>query len=193
MDKASLDQISDRDMRKTLYLSQGIIIGLSALIVFINPGLLRDFPGWTKMNFPIFLLTCGTSTGIAALQILLDRWIPDQWTDDGGINVRMFQALSYFHIPIAMAVVAVAEEFLFRGLLQPMLGYPAASILFALVHTRYLKKPLLLISALLLGFYLGALFLVFHSLAASILAHYTMNVLLGIVQKHHDEHSRKRL
>src|SRR5699024_11474282 len=60
-------------------------------------------------------------------------------------------------------------ELLFRGVLQTTFGYIPASVIFALVHVRYLSKPVLLISVLLISFFIGYLFEVTGNLYVTIL------------------------
>ncbi len=70
---------------------------------------------------------------------------------------------------LAIAVSAgVAEEMLFRGVLQTELGLLPASILFGLVH---FVTPAYAVVATLMGLYIGWLYSVFESLFAVILLH----------------------
>lgn len=184
MAKQSLDDLSDKDIRKALYLSQGMIIAASIVTAVLFPGIVPSLFEWKWVNLFLILFSAGTGLAIALFELLIDPFFPESWKDDGGINRRTFRALSYPQVVLAMAIVAFSEELFFRGLLQPLVGYPAASLIFALIHTRYLKKPLLFVSAVLLSFYLGWLYLVFQSLAAPVLAHYSIDLCLGLVLKY---------
>jgi membrane protease YdiL (CAAX protease family) len=74
------------------------------------------------------------------------------------------------------AVAGISEEVLFRGVVQPALSaripeigaLVVASIIFGLVHAA---SRVYTIFAALMGFYLGALFLLQNSLVPAILAH----------------------
>ncbi|TCP31678.1 hypothetical protein EV207_102168 [Scopulibacillus darangshiensis] len=179
-----LSQMTDREVIKTLYLSQGLVIlaGIAYYFIFFRDASL--FMSLWIFNWKnVILLGFGTSIVIVILECIIDKMVPEAWYDDGGINKRMFKALSYPQIFVLMAVVAIAEECVFRGLIQTQFGLTAASLFFALIHVRYIKKPLLLTTAIVLGFYLGCLFLITESLLVPIIAHYTIDVLLGIILK----------
>src|SRR5690625_262268 len=77
--------------------------------------------------------------------------------------------------------VAVFELILFRFVLQTVFGYFIASTIFVLVHVRYLKKPVLFVSVLLLSFYIGYLFEVTGNLFVTMIAHFTIDFLLGLI------------
>src|SRR5699024_6033845 len=83
--------------------------------------------------------------------------------DDGGINEKLFSGQSIFSIFIIAATVAIAEELLFRGVIQSTYGYIFASLLFALIHIRYLKKPVLLVAVVGMSFYIGYLYEIIHN------------------------------
>ena len=76
-----------------------------------------------------------------------------------------------------MAIMsALAEEVIFRGWLQAYLGWILTSILFGILHIPPKKEhwPWTL-SALLMGFVLGALFEWRASVTAPFIAHFTIN------------------
>jgi membrane protease YdiL (CAAX protease family) len=72
----------------------------------------------------------------------------------------------------------IAEEAFFRGVLQPLLGYVAASLLFGLAHFAPRRDLLPWTGfALLAGFGLGALFEATGNLVAPIVAHVVINAV----------------
>lgn len=81
---------------------------------------------------------------LAALVIIADlmvmKWAPKHMYDDEGINEKLFRERSYPHIVILTLFIAFAEEILFRGVIQTHFGLWAASIIFAILHFRYLKN-----------------------------------------------------
>jgi uncharacterized protein len=179
-----LQELSDQDIIKSFYLSQGIlfIIGCVGYFVFYND--MTPLTEWVKGS-PLSIVFLGFGSGLilALAELMIDRVVPKSWFDDGGINVRVFQAFSRSHILIAILVVAFVEEGLFRGVIQTEFGLIIASLLFGFIHIRYIKKPLMLIVALGIGFYLGWLYLLTNSLLVPIAAHYTIDVVLGFVLK----------
>ncbi len=80
---------------------------------------------------------------------------------------------------IVATVAGIAEESLFRGVIQTQLGIVPASVLFGLVH---FVTPAYALSATLMGFYIGALFAVSESLFVVIFLHglYDLCALVGI-------------
>ncbi|WKB37112.1 CPBP family intramembrane metalloprotease [Terrilactibacillus sp. S3-3] len=160
-----MQQLSDRDVIRSLYLSQGIILVTAVFCFVYLPKSAAAFSRLWQIDFAkIVGLGFFSALIIVLLESIIDRIVPEKWTDDGGTNARVFQALSYPHILLAMAVVALSEELLFRGAIQTQFGFVIASLVFAVVHVRYLKKPLLFISACAIGFYLGWLFMIGKSL-----------------------------
>jgi membrane protease YdiL (CAAX protease family) len=80
----------------------------------------------------------------------------------------VFMQARFFDL-LAIAVAAgVAEEVLFRGVIQTQLGLLPASILFGLVH---FVTPAYGVAATLMGIYIGLIFSIFESLFAVILLH----------------------
>src|SRR5699024_12769703 len=106
---------------------------------------------------------------------------PKRYYDDGGINERIFKNLSIKEIFLITLLIAISEELLFRGVIQTTFGYLFASILFALVHLRYLKKPVLLISFLVISFLIGYIFLLTLNFFVSIITFFIFYFLLCFI------------
>lgn len=77
--------------------------------------------------------------------------------------------------------IAIAEELLFRGVLQTVFGFFSASVIFILVHFRYLNKPVLLISVIVTSFLLGFLYEATGNLYTVIVTHFIVDFLLGMI------------
>src|SRR5690625_7247858 len=85
---------------------------------------------------------------IILINIILDKFVPKQFLDDGGINEKLFINQSVYSIFIIAAVVAISEELLFRGVVQTTNGYLFSILLFAAIHIIYLNKAVLLLGVL---------------------------------------------
>lgn len=176
-----IKQMSDRDLKKSLFLSQFIMFILAIFLSFI---FFADFSEWLHLfdwdlkKIVIFGVFPGLF--IVFVDVLLMLFLPERHYDDGGINKRVFESLSYMEIFSFTLFVAIAEEMLFRGVIQTTFGYIMASILFALVHFRYLKKPVLLVSVFFISFFIGYIFLLTENLIITITAHFTVDVILGV-------------
>lgn len=86
--------------------------------------------------------------------------------------------LSVLHCCVLAVTSGVAEEALFRGVLQPRVGLVAASLIFGLVHfvprREYLVWTVMTIAA---GFMLGFLFEATGNLIAPTMAHIVVNAV----------------
>ncbi len=91
---------------------------------------------------------------------------------------RTLGPLPLSHVLILAAVSGTAEEFFFRGALQPLLGYVATSLFFGCVHfvpqRDFWPWTLFSIAA---GFLLGALFIATGNLLAPLLMHVVVNAV----------------
>jgi len=119
---------------------------------------------------------------VIIVNIFLARKLPKEALDDGGINEKIFNNLHIGNIAIIAAVVAFSEEILFRGVLQSAVGIFFTSILFALIHFRYLKKVVLITFTFLTSLALG--FLVYYTdWFAAFLSHFLIDFILGLLIK----------
>jgi len=173
--------LSDGELKKQLFLSQGLFIALS---LFLSLFLFDSFFDWFHY-FEVHIeeiIKYGLFPGLIIVLLILGFTyiLPKRYYDDGGINQRIFGNRSIAFIAALSLTVATAEEFLFRGVAQTTFGYLFASILFAVAHIRYLKKPFLFIYVLVLSFYIGYLFEVTGNLLVTITIHFTIDFLLGI-------------
>ena len=163
-----------------LILSQLLLLVIAVILAW----LLLDEP-WRHLFYwdPLQLFLYGVIPGILVvfIDLLMMKYFPEKWYDDGGINKRLFKGQSTPAIVVICLLVAISEELLFRGIIQTVFGYVLASIVFALVHIRYLFKPVLFISVFLLSFYIGYLYEVTNNLLVTIIAHFIIDLLLALV------------
>jgi membrane protease YdiL (CAAX protease family) len=69
---------------------------------------------------------------------------------------------------------------LFRGVLQTHLGIWIASLVFAILHFRYLSKWLLFIMVVSISFLLGIVYEITDTLYTTILAHFLIDLVFAI-------------
>src|SRR5699024_3144407 len=145
-----IKQLSDKELKYQLLLSQTIIFFISLFLSFFMFDSMLQWLEHFDLNLKEIIFYGGISGIIIVLFDLLIMYLfPAKWYDDGGINERIFKNREMSEILIIVSVVSIAEEFLFRGVLQTTFGYVLASSLFALVHIRYLTKPILFVSVLI--------------------------------------------
>jgi membrane protease YdiL (CAAX protease family) len=160
-----------------LYASQAILM-LTSFLLF------RWVDGWHRLFYwkdPV-LWWSGLGFGllVVALDIALTRMAPAHWWDDGGINRLLFQGRSLAQIIWIACLVAVAEELLFRGALQSLIGLWGSSLLFTLVHFRYWKRIPLMLLVLAVSLGLGVSVEWSGSLVPAIVAHFIIDCVTGI-------------
>ncbi|WP_054710722.1 CPBP family intramembrane glutamic endopeptidase [Bacillus sp. JCM 19041] len=156
VDRDVLNGMTNKDLYISMYLSQILMFVIGAICAFVLGdgfrNMLTDLPLdwynglWQGSVFALFAL------GVNALVYML---FSKKSLDDGGLNERVFAQMSPLHILFFCAVVAFCEEWLFRAVLQQFFGLPIASVLFAFVHFRYVKKPVLFTYVLILSISLG--------------------------------------
>ncbi len=161
-----------------------LIIGIIwILFQHRNPILLLQLPN--TLNFLYW------GAGLAAVVILVDllisRWVPDEATDDGGVNERLFRNRPWWHILVISFIVSVCEELLFRGALQHAFGAYWTSIIFAAIHVRYLKHwiPTGLVFSISYG--LGWIYDYTGTLWAPIAAHFVIDAVMGFIIRYRRE------
>ncbi|MGM9925980.1 MAG: lysostaphin resistance A-like protein [Bacillus sp. (in: firmicutes)] len=178
-----IKDIPDGVLVLNVWLSQAIVLALSAILAFFLFDDLSDFLTLFQLDDPVIGWGALAGIGVVIIDLILMKVVPASFYDDGGINERVFRNLSYAHIFLLTAVVACCEEILFRGVIQSNTNLWIASIIFALVHYRYLFNPFLLINVSLLSLFMGLLFEVTNNVVVSIAAHFIIDFLLGIFIK----------
>ncbi|MBD3110360.1 CPBP family intramembrane metalloprotease [Bacillus sp. AGMB 02131] len=186
-----LKNISDETLILNVWLTQGIVIFATFIL-----GLFL-FDDWVSFGAlfqwdDVRILTIGVTTGIGIvlLDLLLMKWLPASFYDDGGINQRIFRSISIPHVVILSLVVAFCEELLFRGVIQTNTNLWIASLIFALVHYRYLFNLFLFCNVTVLSFLIGLLYDYTENLLVTITAHFIIDCLLGIYMNTYRKHTR---
>ncbi|CAN2250681.1 CPBP family intramembrane glutamic endopeptidase [Bacillus vallismortis] len=192
--------MSDRDMLKQLYVTQFLILIAAAAAGLFFFEDVRDVQKlWDIRDMRI--IWYGVS--IAVIVILADmavmKWCPPHLYDDGGINKKIFSKRSIPHIIFLTLLIAFAEEMLFRGVLQTHIGLWAASLIFAVLHFRYLSKWLLFIMVTAISFLLGLMYEWTGNLFVPVTAHFIIDAVFAcqirfehVRRDKHDEHVESR-
>jgi membrane protease YdiL (CAAX protease family) len=178
--KDRLEQLDVRTLRLNLYLTQGLVIASAAVASCLLHGwqetiTLFSFPGWRDLAIAVAvaLLVAGVSIG-------MERFLPRHWQDDGKVNERIFLGLSLPKTFCLCVLIGVGEEWLFRGVVQPLAGNVWTSLLFTFVHFRYLRRPLLLVSVFGTSYLLGVLFDLNGRLLPPVTAHIAIDFILAV-------------
>jgi uncharacterized protein len=177
-----INKMTDRQVLLNVYMTQFVLgmvaVGLSVLL-FENWRRFYELFTWQPAQLLVF--GCGSALIVIIVDVILVKLLDEKHYDDGGINKRIFSILPIWHIAVVTMIIGVVEEILFRGVLQTHIGYFPASILFALIHIRYLRKPLLFAMAVFVSFFLGWLLLITSNLNVTIIAHFLIDFSLGCI------------
>lgn len=120
---------------------------------------------------------------LAALNFLMLTRAPSNWLVDGVRAVYhevLIPLFARFDAGSALAVGIVAglgEEWLFRGVLQPLVGWVAASVMFGLAHVGGRNMLPFGVWASVMGLALGALANATGGLTAPVVAHGLYDIL----------------
>ncbi|MET3727972.1 membrane protease YdiL (CAAX protease family) [Fictibacillus halophilus] len=174
-----IDQITPKELLLNVYFSQSLfMIGAFGLAFFFKV----SFP-WElnalDLSVDEWLLAISTGLFLPFLSIQLKKRLPEESLDDGGINEKIFGSLSYVHIFFLTGIIAFAEEWLFRGVLQSLLGLFLTSIIFAVLHVRYIKKPVLFSIVCGLSFWLGMIYEMTDNIWVPFIAHFLIDFISG--------------
>lgn len=183
--------MTEKELLWNLLITQSLILLAFIILSFIffdHGGEFLRF--WQFDVYEIVVFGGLTACFVIIIDFILMKFANKQLYDDGGINEKLFQNRSLFAIFSITLLVAFTEELLFRGLLQTELGIFWASIIFALLHFRYLSKWLLLIMVLFVSFLLGCLFEATENLLAVIMAHFLIDFISALEIRYSLFHNR---
>ncbi|MBP2240712.1 membrane protease YdiL (CAAX protease family) [Cytobacillus eiseniae] len=180
-----IKELSDRELVFHLYLTQIILLTIAVIlgmILFDDVGEFTQLFNWEDRN--ILLIGGGAGLVVVLLDFTLMKILPSSYYDDGGLNERIFRNRSISHIALMAAMISISEEILFRGIIQTNVGLVFASIIFAVIHYRYLFNWFLFLNIILLSFFIGYLYEVTGNLVVTIFMHFIIDFLLGVLIKY---------
>jgi len=118
---------------------------------------------------------------VIVFDVICVKVFPKHFFDDGGVNERLFRDLNPIQIALIALMVSVVEEWLFRAVIQNMIGWVWTSLLFAIIHFRYFKHWLYASIIILLSFGFGLLYEWTGSIWSVITAHFFIDFCLGLM------------
>lgn len=177
-----INVLTDKELLFHLYLTQIILLVISLILGFLlfNDVSFLNFD-WKDSRIISIGVPCGIAVVLADLFFM--NILPSSYYDDGGLNERIFKNRNVLHILVIAAFVAFSEELLFRGIIQTKVGLIAASIIFAIIHYRYLFNWFLFVNIVLLSFIIGFVYYKTGNLAITIWMHFLIDFLLGLYIK----------
>lgn len=141
-------------------------------------------------------LAIGTAAAVvlASINFTILTRAPSGWIVDGvravyhEVLVPVFGTLDLPGIVIIGIAAGVGEEWLFRGVLQPLVGLPLASVLFGLAHMGGRRMLAFAVWAAAMGAALGGVAIVTGGLTAPMVAHGLYDMLaLAYLRRSADE------
>lgn len=177
-----INELSDREIMFHLLATQVILIVLSIIFGFF---LFDDVSSFLRIfqwgDVDIWRIGGLAGIGVVLLDVVLMKLLPPSFYDDGGLNQKLFQNKTITQIAIIAAMVAISEEILFRGVIQTHFGLVISSLIFALIHYRYLFNLFLFINITALSFFVGYLYHLTGNLFVTIFMHFIIDFLLGLI------------
>ncbi|KEZ50754.1 CPBP family intramembrane glutamic endopeptidase [Metabacillus indicus] len=173
--------MSDSQLLKQLYFTQILLLTISAVLSMILFNGVSEFAGLWKPDTGQILLIGGLTAGaVLIFDWIIMKTMPEDMYDDGGINEKMFRNRSVPHIFFLCLLISFTEEVLFRGILQTHFGFWAASLIFAVLHFRYLSKWLLFCMVVLISLLLGFVYEQTGNLFVTVFAHFLIDLVFAI-------------
>jgi membrane protease YdiL (CAAX protease family) len=184
--KVDLQTLDERMLLVNLYLTQLAVFVIGSIIMlFQRPALTAMFSfhaGWS-----ILLWGAAFAAAVLIVDVLISRWVPSEVMDDGGVNEMIFRNRPLWHIALLSFVVAICEEWLFRGAIQASWGPYWTSILFAAIHIRYLQHWLMTGLVFCISYGLGWIYIRTGSLWTPIAAHFIIDFIMGCIIRYRRE------
>lgn len=184
--KAAPQELTDRLLLINLYFTQGLTLIIGCIWILFqkrNPLELLQLPD----SYDFALWGLGLALVMLLVDLALTHVVPEDTMDDGGINDLLFRNRPVWHIALIAAMVAICEELLFRGAAQHAFGIYWTSILFAVIHVRYLRHWLPTGWVFLSSYGLGYVYVMSGSLWAPILCHFVIDLFSGLVIRYRRE------
>ncbi|MCA1063226.1 CPBP family intramembrane metalloprotease [Rossellomorea sp. AcN35-11] len=178
-----IQQLTKEQLTFHLYFTQFVLLTIafgSGIFLFDR---WSDF--WGQFYMSLDILTIGLTSGlvIVVVDIVLMKYLPAKYYDDGGVNARIFTDRSIGEIALLALCISISEEILFRGVLQFHFGLIISSIIFAIIHFRYWAHWFLIVNIVLLSFWIGFIYELTENLLVTISMHFMIDFLLGLYMR----------
>lgn len=179
----AMNEISKRIFLLNIILSQVIVSGVGLLLIFT---ILKDVRLTNLFKFAFstqaLVVVLVGSSSLILLQVIIHKFVTsDRLFDE--LNLVLMNKFDLRELFFIFLGGSIAEEFLFRGLLQPELGIWLTSILFVIIHFRYYKRFYILAEVFLMGVILGFTYAITSLLWVPIVCHFLVNYLTAVLIK----------
>jgi uncharacterized protein len=177
-----IKRLTEKELLFHLYLTQIILLTVSFILGLFLFDSIYELGALFSWEDPM-IWKLGVTAGIVVvgIDLIFMKVLPTSVYDDGGLNERIFRNRNILHIAFIAAIVAISEEILFRGVIQTHFGLVISSIIFAIVHYRYLFNWFLFLNIITLSFVIGFIYLRTENLAVTVAMHFLIDFLLGVI------------
>ena len=159
-----IKDIKDKDLIISLYFTQMLLLTIAFILgIFLFDSFSAFLALFTIVDSNILIVGGTAGLIVVLVDLLFMKLLPPTYYDDGGLNERIFQ------------------EILFRGVIQTHFGLIASSLLFALVHYRYLFNWFLFVNIIALSFLIGFIYFQTGNLLVTIFMHFLVDFLSGCI------------
>lgn len=172
-------EISKKMLGLNILLSQVILIVIALGLWVILKSLDREIVlaemfKMDSLSKAIITLAVGSAV-LIALQFFFLKYLPKESLFDE-INLILMDKFSLKELFPIFFLGAFSEEFLFRGMIQPILGLWLTAVVFTLIHYRYWRQVFILVEVFLMGTFLGVAYAVSLTLWVPVLCHFIVNM-----------------
>jgi uncharacterized protein len=177
-----INEMTEKELLTHLYATQFILLTIAiilGMLIYRSLDFIEVLFNWRDGSILYVGITAGLL--VVLLDLFLMAVVPKAYYDDGGLNEKIFRNRKIYHIALIALIVAFSEELLFRGIIQTELGLISASIIFALIHYRYLFNWFLLLNIITLSFVIGLIYQWTENLAVTFVMHFVIDFLLGCI------------
>ncbi|HEX7057599.1 MAG TPA: type II CAAX endopeptidase family protein [Bacilli bacterium] len=176
--RIKIEEIDERLLLINLYATQALSFCLGIVVIWLQRN--NDLHLWAFDRLEQAFIWGGLLAAVViAGDLLLNRFVPEEVTDDGGMNEKIFRNRPLWHVAFICLVVSISEEMLFRGAIQHALGAYWTSIVFATLHFRYLRHWLMTGMVFSVSYGLGWIYAQTGTLLTPIFAHFMIDFVMG--------------
>ncbi|PAD68276.1 CPBP family intramembrane metalloprotease [Bacillus sp. 7586-K] len=176
-----IKQLSDKQVLQSLYFTQFLLIIISIVMsIFLFKDRNDFLKVWEYNDNDFLLFGFITALIVIIIDYIMMKLLPSHLLDDGGVNEKIFKNRNVLHIIFLTALIAFSEELLFRGIIQTHFGLLIASLIFAILHFRYVTKIVLFIMVVAVSFFLGIVYELTNTIYSTMIAHFIIDLVFAI-------------
>lgn len=173
--------LSEKQLVMSVVYTQLLLIILASIISIFAFKDWHSFMSLFNWDFKWSIIGLLSGLLIACIDLFLMKYLPARFYDDGGINEKIFSKLNFWQITVLVLLIAIAEEWLFRGIVQYHIGLIPGAIVFSAVHLRYWSHWYLILNIVILSIWIGLVFTWSGQLLTPvIIMHFVIDFMLGI-------------